>query len=247
MKQILLLLCLGLLMTSGCTPGRKKTISIGVPGRQCEAAFNKSVQLDLGYLIYLPKDYGSIKRWPLMVFLHGVGERGSDLNKLKLHGPAKLIEQGKEYPFIVVSIQCPGDKWWPYITEHVAALIDNVIESYDVDADRVYLTGLSMGGYGTWAVAGTYPDRFAAIAPICGGGEKFVAFSMKNVPVWAFHGDADPVVPVQRSVEMIETVKQIGGDAKLTIYPGVGHDAWTQTYNNDELYEWLLSHSRKQD
>lgn len=248
MKRMCLLLILtGIMMTSGCMNNQNKSAQITAPG-QHPAAMKRAVTVKLDYLIYLPDDYDKVqKQWPLMVFLHGVGERGHDLNKVKAHGPAKLAEQGKKFPFIVVSPQCPDNQWWPNISDQVNALIDEIVENYPVDEDRIYLTGLSMGGFGTWAVAGAYPDRFAAIAPICGGGEKFVAFSLKNVPVWAFHGDADPVVPVQRSIDMVDAVKQVGGDAKLTIYPGVGHDAWTQTYNNDELYTWLLSHTRKQN
>jgi predicted peptidase len=104
-----------------------------------------------------------------------------------------------------------------------------------------------MGGYGTWAVAALAPDRFGAIAPICGGGYSFFGANLKDVPVWAFHGGADPLVPVQRSQEMVDAVNQAGGQAKLTVYPDVGHDSWTETYNNDELYRWFLSHTKKQD
>lgn len=247
MKQLLLLLILTGLTMSGCMHNQQKPSPITTPG-QHPAAMTRDVTLQLDYLIYLPDDYGKAeKQWPLMIFLHGVGERGHDLNKVKAHGPAKLVEQGKKLSFIVVSPQCPDNAWWPYIGDRVNALIDDVLEHYSVDENRVYLTGLSMGGYGTWAISGMYPQRFAAIAPICGGGVPFTAFNLKNVPVWAFHGDKDPVVPLSQSQDMVNAVKQVGGDAKLTVYPGVGHDSWTQTYSNDELYEWLLSHSRKQD
>lgn len=207
----------------------------------------RQVTLKLDYLLYLPDDYGSKEKWPLIIFLHGAGERGSDLNKVKLHGPPKLVEQGSEFDFIIVSPQCPGNAWWPYLSVQVNALIDDILEHYRVDKNRVYLTGLSMGGYGTWAIAGTNPERFAAIAPICGGGDRFLAHNLKNVPVWAFHGAQDPVVPLQRSQEMVDAVNRAGGNAKLTVYPEAGHDAWTQTYSNDELYEWFLSHSKTSD
>ncbi|MBC8393321.1 MAG: prolyl oligopeptidase family serine peptidase [Deltaproteobacteria bacterium] len=208
----------------------------------------RQVTMEMDYLLYLPKDYDpQEKKWPLIIFLHGAGERGDDLNKVKAHGPAKLVEQGRNFPFIIASPQCPTDKWWPNRIEHVMALIDEIIDTYNVDENRIYLTGLSMGGFGTWTIACTYPERFAAIAPICGGGQPYQARNLKNLPVWAFHGAKDPVVPVQRSQEMVDAVKANGDSAKLTVYPGVGHDSWTQTYNNDELYEWLLSHSRKQN
>lgn len=251
MKQMFLLLSvLGLTMMNGYgnVPNDPNQPNKNPALKQHEAQLARPVTMELGYLIYLPEDYGKVEKdWPLMVFLHGFGERGSDLNKVKVHGPPKLIEEGKDFPFIVVSPQCPDGKWWPYVTERVIALIDDIVDNYDVDEDRVYLTGLSMGGYGTWAAAGMYPDRFAAIAPICGGGISHFGYNLKNVPVWAFHGGKDPVVPVKQSREMVNAVKQAGGNANLTVYPGVGHDSWTRTYNNDKLYEWLLSHSRKQD
>ncbi|MHC5083450.1 MAG: carboxylesterase family protein [Planctomycetota bacterium] len=241
MKQTLILSIIFALATlSGCN----ESIQTG----QHEATLSRAVTMELDYLIYLPDDYGKTDdSWPLMIFLHGAGERGSNLNLVKQHGPPKLVEEGKDLPFIIVSPQCPADKWWANIPERIMALVDEITEKYNVDENRVYLTGLSMGGYGTWALAATYPDRFAAIAPVCGGGIKFLAYALKDVPVWAFHGDADQVVPVQGSIDLVETLKEIGGNAKLTVYPGVGHDSWTQTYNNDQLYQWFLSHSKKQD
>jgi predicted peptidase len=199
----------------------------------------------INYLLYLPKDYAKDKqkKWPVLVFLHGSGERGADLNKVKLHGPPKIVEtEKKDLPFIIVSPQCPDGEWWRPIT--VIALVDEVLAKYRADADRVYLTGLSMGGFATWATACEFPDRFAAIAPICGGGIPYQAQMLKNVPVWAFHGPKDQAVPFQESVKMCSAVKQFGGDVKLTLYPEATHDSWTVTYANPELYEWLLSHKR---
>jgi predicted peptidase len=123
-------------------------------------------------------------------------------------------------------------------------LVETIIEEYAVDHNRVYLTGLSMGGYGTWSLAMMYPDLFAAIAPICGGGNPDWIGLLKDVPVWAFHGDADPVVPLEQSQRMVSALQKHGGNAKLTVYPDVGHDSWTQTYENQELYDWFLQHSR---
>ena len=122
------------------------------------------------------------------------------------------------------------------------SLLDDIVSRYDVDADRIYLTGLSMGGYGTWTLAAAHPDRFAAIAPICGGGKRFMALKLKDVPVWAFHGAKDRVVPLKESEEMVEAIKARGGDAKLTVYPDSGHDSWTATYDNQDLYDWFLKH-----
>jgi predicted peptidase len=214
-------------------------------GGQSEEMFQKEVTktVALRYLLALPKGYGENKdqKWPLMLFLHGAGERGNDLNKVKVHGPAKLVEQGKEFPFIVVSPQCPADSWWTDQLDALMALLDEVQAKYAVDPNRVYLTGLSMGGFGSWALGCRYPNRFAAIVPICGGGEWFLAERMKNVPVWAFHGAKDGVVPLRESQEMVDALKRAGGNVQLTVYPEANHDSWTETYNNPKLYEWLLS------
>ena len=129
--------------------------------------------------------------------------------------------------------------------ETVMTLIDEITEKYDVDESRVYLTGLSMGGYGTWTVAATFPDRFAAIAPICGEGTPVIAYKLKETPVWAFHGDEDPTVDPDGSRKMVDRVNETGGNAKLTMYEGVAHDSWTETYENDELYDWFLQHRKE--
>ncbi len=203
------------------------------------------IDVKLDYLVFLPRDYGKdpSKKWPLMLFLHGAGERGSDVNKVKAHGPPKVVEKQPDFPFIVVSPQCPERKWWEPAV--VIALLDKVMAEHKVDEDRVYLTGLSMGGYGTWATATAYPDRFAAIAPICGGGEPSTAAKLKHIPAWVFHGDKDPVVPVARGEEMVEAVKKAGGDVKFTRYPEATHDSWASTYDNPELYKWMLRHKRR--
>jgi predicted peptidase len=213
------------------------------PGQHAQT-LEKQVAVKLNYLLYLPEGYSkeSDKKWPLILFLHGSGERGSDVSKVKVHGVPKIVEGKKDFPFIVVSPQCPENRWWEPFELNV--LLDDIMASYHVDADRVYLTGLSMGGFGTWDLAMHSPGRFAAIAPICGGGNPVMAFQIKNIPAWVFHGEADPVVPVQRSLEMVEALKKVKADVKLTTYPGVGHDSWTQTYDNPELYKWFLSHRR---
>ena len=217
-------------------------------GGQSEQMFEKEITktVSLRYLLYLPKGYGEKKeqKWPLILFLHGAGERGDDLEVVKKHGPPKLIEQGKEFPFIIVSPQCPIQTWWTEVLDPLVALLDDVQSRYAVDPDRVYVTGLSMGGFGTWALACRHPERFAAIAPICGGGDWFLAERLKNVPVWVFHGAKDPVVPLRESTDMVEALKRVGGNVQLTVYPEAQHDSWTETYNNPKLYEWFLSHRR---
>lgn len=212
------------------------------PGTQTTAQLDTQVKVHLGYLIYLPKNYERKPSWPLMLFLHGAGERGDDLELVKKHGPPKLIAAGKEFPFIVISPQCPKGKWWEPI--ELVALLDEISSKYKVDPDRIYVTGLSMGGFGSWRLAAYAPERLAAIAPICGGGETYWAKEFPHLPVWAFHGAKDTGVPLERSQAMIDALKKSGGDPKFTIYPDAGHDSWTATYDNPGFYEWLLAQIR---
>ena len=178
-----------------------------------------------------------------MLFLHGAGESGDDLSKVKLHGPPKIVESKKDFPFILVSPQSPGRGWNP---DTLHAMLEDVKKTYRVDPDRVYLTGLSMGGYGSWALAAAHPEVFAAVAPVCGGGNTRDASKIKNLPIWVFHGGKDPVVPVVRSEEMVKALKDVNaGEVKFTVYPDAGHDSWTETYDNPELYKWMLGHTRK--
>jgi predicted peptidase len=243
--------CLALIVVLGvgCLSGWSVATERGAGnGGQSEQMFQKEITktVALRYLLYLPKGYGENKdqKWPVILFLHGAGERGDNLELVKKHGPPKLIEQGKEFPFIIVSPQCPMKMWWTEMLDSLVALLDDVQSRYAVDPNRVYLTGLSMGGFGSWALGCRHPERFAAIAPICGGGDWFLAERLKNVPVWAFHGAKDPVVPLRESTEMVDALKRVGGDAQLTVYPEAQHDSWTETYNDPKLYEWFLSHRK---
>ena len=194
------------------------------------------------YLLSLPADYNKQpkKKWPLVLFLHGAGERGDNLELVKVHGPPKLIEQGQQFPFIVVAPQCPADAWWQ--PEKLAALLDDVERRYRVDKRRIYVTGISMGGFGTWLLALSCPRRFAAIAPICGGGHWWAVPCIKHLPVWVFHGKKDRVIPFERSADMVAALRKYGGKVKFTVYPKAEHDSWTVTYENPELYRWLLRH-----
>jgi len=197
----------------------------------------------LQYLLYLPKNFQEEKSaFPLIMFLHGSGERGSDIELVKMHGPPKLAEE-KEFPFIIVSPQCPAGQRWDIGL--LNKLLDDVISKYNVDKSRVYLTGLSMGGFGTWAFASRYPGKVAAIAPICGGGDPGNVANIKNIPVWVFHGAKDSAVPLSRSEEMVKALREAGGFVTFTVYPEAGHDSWTDTYNNEALYEWFLNFNNK--
>ena len=207
---------------------------------QTSKKLNRSLEIELDYLLSLPEHYESKDEWPLILFLHGAGERGDNLDRVKIHGPPKLIASGEKLPFIVVSPQCPKDRWWNAV--ELTALLDEIVEKHNVDESRIYVTGLSMGGFGTWSLAMYSPKRFAAIAPICGGGDRQFGKYLKDIPAWIFHGAKDSAVPVQRSIEMAEAIKKSGGDPKLTIYPEANHDSWTESYANPELYDWFLSH-----
>ena len=203
-------------------------------------------------------------RYPLVVFLHGAYGRGVD-NKAQLRSGVEnfLTDQArKKHPCFLVAPQCPSDKQWTNVgwfdgrrnvplakspTEPLAMaldLIESLCKDYRIDMDRIYLTGVSMGGYGTWDLVSRRPELFAAAIPIAGGGDPAQAEKLTKLPIWAFHGAADPLVPVDRPRDMIAAIKRAGGDPKLTEYEGVSHDAWTRTYKNDEVLDWLFKQKK---
>ena len=210
---------------------------------------------ELKYLLYLPPDYNksSDKKWPLMLFLHGAGERGTDVNRAAIHGPMSLVKQGTNFPFIIVAPQCPTDELWD--NEPLLQLLDRITDEHSVDTNRVYLTGLSMGGYGTWRLGLGFPERFAALAPVCGGASMIEVIvpnwesghrsQLMKLPIWAFHGAKDDVVPPIESERLINALKKIGHkNIKLTVYPEAKHDSWKLTYSDPTFYEWLLNQTR---
>lgn len=216
---------------------------LGIHVLQAQQKEEKFMQ-ENNYLIYLPENYNekdTQNSWPLLLFLHGAGEIGTDIEKIKGHGLPRLIKEGKQFPFIVVSPQANKFGWQPDI---LYELLQNIKTNYKVDNERVYLTGLSMGGAGTWDLAIKYPEEFAAIIPICGRADTSKIWRLRNMPVWCFHGDKDEIVPFADSWKMINSLKNYNPSARLTVYPGVGHDSWTATYENDSIYRWLLSHKR---
>ena len=218
----------------------------------------------LGYWLHVPEEEAPVEGWPILLFLHGAGERGENLDRVKVHGPPKLIQKVDELSnAVVISPQCPKENWW--VARTLMQLLREVIAGLgtSVDLNRVYVTGLSMGGYGSWDLLSKYPDFFAAAAPICGGGDigrlslnlgakikrSFSIEDLKkagNIPVWAFHGEKDGVVPQKESEILVAALKAAGNKRiKFTSYPGVNHDSWTRTYANPEFYKWIFSQSKK--
>jgi predicted peptidase len=253
MKAIcFLLVAVCTLALTSCTT--MKNTKVPLSRFKCErTTLQISRKVEMRYLVYLPNGYDpkSARRWPLMLFLHGAGERGTNLQNVAIHGPLKLVRKGKDFPFIIVAPQCPEAQLWE--NEPLLKLLDHVTRQFAVDTNRVYLTGLSMGGYGTWNLGIAHPELFAAMVPVCGGGETIdvllaagqPARALKKLPVWAFHGGKDAVVPPEESRRMVRALKKVGcREVRLTIYPEANHDSWTETYNNPEVYDWLLKHSR---
>ncbi|HAN00924.1 MAG TPA: phospholipase [Marinilabiliales bacterium] len=213
-------------------------------GSQFKQQINGSFQLQ--YLVYLPQNYQpqGNEKYPMILFLHGSGERGDSIELVKAWGPPKIAEE-KGLPFIVVSPQCPNGIWWNALLLPLRELLDQTIQDYNVDTSRIYLTGMSMGGFGTFALAQAYPDYFAAIAPVCGGGTPGMVKFIKNVPTWVFHGQDDDVVLPKNSILMVDALKEAGAEVKFTLYPGVNHGSWIPAYNDSGIFDWFLEH-RKQ-
>jgi predicted peptidase len=230
------------------------------PASQFEARVFESPSLpDLPYRLLKPNSLDPQQKYPLVVFLHGAGERGDD-NALQLvHGARTLADEAmrRRHPAFVVFPQCPAEKKWievpwdrsshkspadPGETMHsLFALIDALAKEFPIDQSRVYGVGLSMGGYGVWDILQRKPELFAAAIPICGGGDPAYADKLTSTPVWAFHGDIDPAVPVGRSREMINALETAGGRPIYTEYEQVGHDSWTQTFDNRLVWDWLFA------
>ena len=193
----------------------------------------------------MPKDYDENKKYPIVFFLHGAGERGDDLDVAMRHGFMKHVRaEDKEYPFIFIGPQCPQDKYWGCFTESLIAFLDYICEELPIDKERIYLTGFSMGGTGTWMLAMADPDRFAAIAPICGSGIYWYGCALKDIPIMMYHGDCDDIVPIQESISMLNSVNKNGGNAQLEVLYGVGHNAWDEAYGSDKLVNWFLQYKK---
>jgi predicted peptidase len=199
------------------------------------------------YVVYIPKTYTGDKEFPLILFLHGAGETGSDGEKQVKVGLGPAIKKMTNFPFIAVFPQSQKRSWQAGGADAKRALsiLAEVQQSYKVDSKRIYLTGLSMGGFGTWSLAAAFPERWAAIAPICGGGDPKTAEKIKHIPCWCFHGDADKAVNVSQSRNMIEALKKVGAEPHYTEYEKVGHNSWDRAYATAELFEWFLKQKTK--
>ncbi|MGB5976821.1 MAG: PA14 domain-containing protein, partial [Cyclobacteriaceae bacterium] len=210
-----------------------------------------TTSLNYGFYEYLPEDYNpsSGKKYPVMIFLHGLGERGNgttDLKKVTYNGPPKLAQQGRDFPFIVISPQLPNTQggWWGGITDEV---VNYVFAKYPVDRTRVYVSGLSLGGNGTYIYASQFPEKVTATVPIAAWGPTGDACKMKDIPTWAFHGDKDWTINITRGEAMINAIKNCGGTTRWTVYPGVGHNSWSRTYDKSaghDIYSWLMQFSK---
>lgn len=217
----------------------------------------------LQYRLLKPADFDSDKKYPLVIFLHGAGERGADNVAQLKHCMAQFCttEHRQQYPCYVLAPQCPEEQKWadidwssdkPDFPEKISRSLDLTMQVVDamladaaVDKNRVYIAGLSMGGYGTWDALARRPELFAAAIPICGGGNVESVAVFKDIPLWCFHGGDDRVVKTQKSRDMIAALKAAGGEPRYTEYPGVGHDSWTQTFANEETFRWLFGQKRQ--
>ena len=238
----LLLVCISLPHLAAETPAPE-------PGTQVAQHFSTTLpdgkKESLGYWLYFPKpsEADAKAKLPMVLFLHGSGERGTNLDLVKKHGPPSILGKNKDMDgCLIASPQCPDKQWWD--AKVLKLLCDDLVHRYPVDKDRIYLTGLSMGGFATWTMLAQYPRYWAAAVPICGGGEPQSAEKFKTVPIWAFHGAKDPAVPVKASQEMIAALEKAGGKPKFTIYPNEEHQSWIPAYNDPELWTWLLSQKR---
>lgn len=201
-----------------------------------------SITIPYKYLIYTPKEKPASGKYPLLLFLHGSGERGNDLKLLQRYSLLSFYKDTAKFPFLLIMPQCPAGQRWS--TEILIRLLDEIEKKYPIDKEREYLTGLSMGGFGCWALAKVAGDRFAAMAPVCGGGDTINICMARHIPTWAFHGTKDTDVPVAQSIKMVKALQDNGGQATLTLYEGMGHNSWDSAYADPRLYEWFLKHKR---
>lgn len=241
MKRVFLVLAMLSLTTANWA---QDTVT---PGEQAALVWDAG-DFNVHYLLFLPADYGADpdRRWPLIFFHHGSGQRGSDANRVKVHGPPKIVEEDPDFPFIVLSPQVPfGDRSPEEVLGAFALLLDNVVETHAVDERRIYMTGLSLGGFNSWILAHFLPPIFAAVAPIASGYVGLVADEcrVRDVPIWVFNGVRDTAVPIEEGERMVNELQACGADIRFTAYEDAGHiETWERAYGDPAFYDWLLSH-----
>ncbi|NCC61753.1 MAG: phospholipase [Verrucomicrobiae bacterium] len=229
-----------------------------------EKVYTSSEGESLVYRIHIPEAVDVKKHDPLILFFHGAGERGNDNNKQLIHGVKDILAYANTYnmPSIIVVPQCPAGEQWvntPWGADAhtmpenpsasmklTIALLKELQSTFSVDQTRIYVTGLSMGGFGTWDIIQRMPNTFAAAMPVCGGGDTEMADAVKHIPAWVFHGGADGVVNPKRARDMVAALEKIGGKVQYTEYEGVGHNAWTRTYANEDVLKWLFSQKKSE-
>ncbi|MBQ8739176.1 MAG: prolyl oligopeptidase family serine peptidase [Clostridia bacterium] len=208
----------------------------------------KQNEKGLKYILTAPTDYKKGESLPLIVFLHGAGERGDDLELVKTHGIPKYFSKNQDHlgiRAITLSPQCPSERTWYDYKWEVISLIDEVAREYNVSDDSIALTGISMGGFGTWEIALQVPEKFSAIAPICGGGMEWRAWYLRNLPIRTFHGALDDVVPFAHTEMMVNAIRAQGGNVEFTVYDDLGHCCWDRAYEQTDIISWLASARKK--
>lgn len=217
------------------------------PGKQVEQSLAVSDGGEIPYLIYLPENYSATgDKVPFMLFLHGRGESNGPLSIVAKWGPPRRLAAGEQMKYLVVSPQCPRESFWSADDQQkrLLELLVHIKKNYNIDSDRMYLTGLSMGGFGTWRLAADHPEMFAAAAPICGRGNPEDGAKLTKLPIWAWHGTEDGAVPLSGSVDMVEAIKAAGGaKVRLTTLEHIGHFSWQAAYQSNDLYSWLDKHT----
>lgn len=238
MKRLLVVF-MGIALFQGCSAQSNS--------RLIDASFETVIKEEFQYYLYFPENYDTNKdeKFPLLLFLHGGGESGGDLEEIKTNGPPKLIAEGNEFPFLILAPQNPHEKkWWN--THALIELLDEVAVNNRVDKNRIYLTGLSRGGGAAWELAVQYPKKFAALAVVCGMSPlPYAGWLDKEMPIWVFHGTEDQSIPFSESEEMVKKLQAMGYDVKFTAYDGVGHNSWEKAYTTEALYDWFIEQKRK--
>ena len=231
------IVCLSLLFQSCASQSKSRLI---------DAELKTVTTEKFNYYLYYPENYDANEdeKFPLLLFLHGGGESGDSLATIKRNGPPKLITSGKKFPFLILAPQNPHrKKWWD--TKALIQLLDTIVVNNRVDDKRIYLTGLSRGGGAAWEMAVQYPEKFAAMAVVCGMTPlPYAAWIDKTMPMWVFHGEEDKSIPISESETMVAKLKSMGYNVKFTRYPGVGHDSWIPAYNTKGLYEWFMQQKK---